>query len=444
MELLWQNGQVVVQNQRLHNNNNTKKSSSSPTKLLQPPIPPSMDNNQQQQQPSTDQNLFIQEDEMTSWLHYPLRDDDFCSDLLFSAATPTPPCATSQVVTAVRPPVPVPSSSNESRPPVRNFMNFSRLRGDFNNGRGESGPKTIVRESTQVSPSATPSSAAASESVLTRRTDGTDSSAGLNRKGKAVAMTAPAIEITGTSSSVVSKSEIEPEKTNGDERKRKEREATTDETECRSEETKQARGSTTSTKRSRAAEVHNLSERKRRDRINERMKALQELIPRCNKSDKASMLDEAIEYMKSLQLQIQMMSMGCGMMPMMYPGMQQYMPHMAMGMGMNQPLPPPSFMPFPNMLAAQRPLPTQTQMGGSTPQYPVHASDPSRVFVPNQQYDPTSGQPQYPGYMDPYQQFRGLHPTQPPQFQNQATSYPSSSRVSSSKESEDQGNQTTG
>jgi hypothetical protein len=71
------------------------------------------------------------------------------------------------------------------------------------------------------------------------------------------------------------------------------------------QETKQARVSTTSTKRSRAAEVHNLSERKRRDRINERMKALQELIPRCNKSDKASMLDEAIEYMKSLQLQIQ-------------------------------------------------------------------------------------------------------------------------------------------
>lgn len=236
MELLWQNGQVVAQNQRLHNNNTKKpsSSSSSPTKLLQPPIPPSMDNHHQQQQPSTDQNLFIQEDEMTSWLHYPLRDDDFCSDLLFSAA-PTPPCATSHVVTAVRPPVPVPSSSNESRPPVRNFMNFSRLRGDFSNGRGESGPKTIVRESTQVSPSATPSSAAASESGLTRRTDGTDSSAELNRKGKAVAMTAPAIEITGTSSSAVSKSEIEPEKTNVDDKKRKEREATTEEAECRSE-----------------------------------------------------------------------------------------------------------------------------------------------------------------------------------------------------------------
>ncbi|XP_066358938.1 transcription factor PHYTOCHROME INTERACTING FACTOR-LIKE 13-like isoform X2 [Miscanthus floridulus] len=62
---------------------------------------------------------------------------------------------------------------------------------------------------------------------------------------------------------------------------------------------------TTTAKRRRAAEVHNLSERRRRDRINEKMKALQELIPHCNKTDKASMLDEAIEYLKSLQLQLQ-------------------------------------------------------------------------------------------------------------------------------------------
>ncbi|KAF2908770.1 hypothetical protein DAI22_12g207400 [Oryza sativa Japonica Group] len=40
---------------------------------------------------------------------------------------------------------------------------------------------------------------------------------------------------------------------------------------------------TTTAKRRRAAEVHNLSERRRRDRINEKMKALQELIPHCNK-----------------------------------------------------------------------------------------------------------------------------------------------------------------
>ncbi|KAM0845804.1 hypothetical protein ACQ4PT_056111 [Festuca glaucescens] len=59
-------------------------------------------------------------------------------------------------------------------------------------------------------------------------------------------------------------------------------------------------------KRRRAAQEHNLSERRRRDRINEKMRALQELVPGCNKTDKASMLDEAIEYLKSLQLQVQM------------------------------------------------------------------------------------------------------------------------------------------
>ncbi|XP_020884938.1 transcription factor PIF4 isoform X2 [Arabidopsis lyrata subsp. lyrata] len=79
-----------------------------------------------------------------------------------------------------------------------------------------------------------------------------------------------------------------------------------------------------SNRRSRAAEVHNLSERRRRDRINERMKALQELIPHCSKTDKASILDEAIDYLKSLQLQLQVMWMGSGMAaaPMMFPGVQ--------------------------------------------------------------------------------------------------------------------------
>ncbi|KAF3321631.1 transcription factor PIF4-like isoform X2 [Carex littledalei] len=81
----------------------------------------------------------------------------------------------------------------------------------------------------------------------------------------------------------------------------------------------------TSKRRSRAAEVHNLSERRRRDRINEKMRALQELIPHCNKTDKASILDEAIEYLKSLQMQVQIMWMGSGMNPMMYPGVNPLM-----------------------------------------------------------------------------------------------------------------------
>ncbi|KAL2325663.1 hypothetical protein Fmac_024721 [Flemingia macrophylla] len=131
-------------------------------------------------------------------------------------------------------------------------------------------------------------------------------------------------------------------------RKRKD----TEDSECHSEDVEEesiavkkaagGRGGTGS-KRSRAAEVHNLSERRRRDRINEKMRALQELIPNCNKVDKASMLDEAIEYLKTLQLQVQIMSMGAGlyMPPMMLPAGMQHMhaPHMSpfspMGVGMH-------------------------------------------------------------------------------------------------------------
>ncbi|KAL0422147.1 UNVERIFIED_CONTAM: Transcription factor PIF3 [Sesamum latifolium] len=144
-----------------------------------------------------------------------------------------------------------------------------------------------------------------------------------------------------------------------------------EESECRSDDIETesvgvkkstpARG--TGSKRSRAAEVHNLSERRRRDRINEKMRALQELIPNCNKADKASMLDEAIEYLKTLQLQVQIMSMGAGlcMPPMMFPtGMQHmhpaHVPHFSpmgvgMGMGMGFGMGPGNFqrIPGPNL-----------------------------------------------------------------------------------------------
>ncbi|XP_022575352.1 transcription factor SPATULA-like isoform X3 [Brassica napus] len=64
----------------------------------------------------------------------------------------------------------------------------------------------------------------------------------------------------------------------------------TDEYDCESEEGVEAVvddellcKSRTSSKRCRAAEVHNLSEKRRRSRINEKMKALQSLIPNSNK-----------------------------------------------------------------------------------------------------------------------------------------------------------------
>lgn len=79
-----------------------------------------------------------------------------------------------------------------------------------------------------------------------------------------------------------------------------------------------------STKRSRAAAIHNESERKRRDRINQKMQTLQKLVPNSSKTDKASMLDEVIDHLKQLQATVQMMNrMSSMMMPMAMPQLAQ-------------------------------------------------------------------------------------------------------------------------
>ncbi|KAM7267795.1 hypothetical protein ACFE04_009961 [Oxalis oulophora] len=62
-------------------------------------------------------------------------------------------------------------------------------------------------------------------------------------------------------------------------------------------------------RRGQATDPHSIAERLRRERIAERMKGLQELVPNSNKTDKASMLDEIIDYVKFLQLQVKVLSM---------------------------------------------------------------------------------------------------------------------------------------
>ncbi|KAK6259810.1 hypothetical protein SCA6_014284 [Theobroma cacao] len=517
MELLWQNGQVVVQSQ---NQRSFKKSppfkfhdadQSAPKEIRSSPS--HHQHHQQQQQQSVTDHLFMQEDEMASWLHYPLNDanfdHDFCADLLYpsSSAAAANPCVTS-TATAAPPPlgrvsqVSASAAASAPRPPIpparrnelestriQNFVHFSRHKTARVEQSGPSNSKSVVRESTVVDSSETPAMAPDSRGSQAVPSN-TEAASGGNNNNASATVSAVAVastqsagvsvgatkdnlatcEVTVTSSPGGSSASAEPatqKAAPAEDRKRKGREP--DDAECHSEDAefesadtkKQTRGST-STKRSRAAEVHNLSERRRRDRINEKMRALQELIPRCNKSDKASMLDEAIEYLKSLQLQVQMMSMGCGMVPMMFPGVQQYMPTMGMGigmgMGMDMGISRP-MMPFPNVLAGSA-LPTPAAAAHLGPRFPlpafhmplpVPAPDPSRIQPNNQSeamlntlgmQNPT--QPRAPNFADPYQQYLGLQQMQLPPLQSQGMAQPSSRKPSSRRGAENLKNHPSG
>ncbi|OEL36615.1 hypothetical protein BAE44_0002366 [Dichanthelium oligosanthes] len=52
------------------------------------------------------------------------------------------------------------------------------------------------------------------------------------------------------------------------------------------------------------------TKKRRRHKINERLKTLQQLVPGCYKSNQVSTLDQTIKYMKSLQHHVQAMSIG--------------------------------------------------------------------------------------------------------------------------------------
>lgn len=62
------------------------------------------------------------------------------------------------------------------------------------------------------------------------------------------------------------------------------------------------------TDRRSATESQSLYARKRRERINERLRILQNLVPNGTKVDISTMLEEAVQYVKFLQLQIKLLS----------------------------------------------------------------------------------------------------------------------------------------
>ncbi|KAK7284467.1 hypothetical protein RJT34_19213 [Clitoria ternatea] len=102
------------------------------------------------------------------------------------------------------------------------------------------------------------------------------------------------VEVAVVSSSVCSGNGAERGSNHPNQKfKRKRKSRKTENFECSSEDVEEesvgvkketgVRRIGSNSKRNRSAEVHNLSERRRRDRINEKMRTLQELIPNCNK-----------------------------------------------------------------------------------------------------------------------------------------------------------------
>uniref|UniRef100_A0A803LAK9 BHLH domain-containing protein n=1 Tax=Chenopodium quinoa TaxID=63459 RepID=A0A803LAK9_CHEQI len=276
------------------------------------------------------------EDEMATWLHYPL--EDLYSDLLGdnnNQTTPTqlpavaatsvvrqqpqeaeqiwPPAAIAVVVKP--PPVPPPPK------PTKNFQMFSRMRGKDPEASSSLRPELTVVDSNTTPALVTMKSLGEVSSAFPSGGGIGGSDFVLDRKesGEVTVSSSSGGYSGGPSKAAAEDARDKGIKNEAEDRKRKRREndvsltpsttAIDQDVELEGDDDddkKHSRGSHGS-KRSRAAEVHNLSERRRRDRINEKMKALQELIPRCNKSDKASMLDEAIEYLKSLQMQVQVL-----------------------------------------------------------------------------------------------------------------------------------------
>ncbi|XP_019087317.1 PREDICTED: putative transcription factor bHLH056 [Camelina sativa] len=420
VELLWKSGQVVTSSQQ------TQRLSSGPLPILRgsgsgegnaplPQPPPPLHHHHQ--------CLFNQD-----YFYSGVSTTPATLPQRSSASMAPPPLSSQYIMTPERPTGQVLAARR-----AENFMNFSILRGNIftTGGRDEAGP------SMQMSSSATPSSFAIGPCVIPATAEGTKSRVSPtftvpSRRNEKVAIDQTTVcEIAETKPI-----QIQPVTEIAEDRKQKERE----ETSAEIQGTQEARGSH-SRKRSRAAEMHNLSEKRRREKINEKLKTLQELIPGCSKKDKASTLDSVIEYVKSVQMKEQMKSMEQGMMPPMMSAENtpQLMPHMRM-MDMNR---PPPLIPF-----SGTPFPRPPHVAGvgrpscPAPRYPT---DPSRVHLQSPQPNSVSNQPQFPTYMNPYSQFVGLHQMQQPtsSLHSQTTSH-YFSHASSSKEPGDEGNQSTG
>ncbi|XP_009767140.1 transcription factor bHLH84-like [Nicotiana sylvestris] len=94
-------------------------------------------------------------------------------------------------------------------------------------------------------------------------------------------------------------------------------------------DTKSNLNSKTRASRGTATDPQSLYARRRREKINERLKILQNLVPNGTKVDISTMLEEAVQYVKFLQLQIKLLSSDDMWMyaPIAYNGMEMDLSH---------------------------------------------------------------------------------------------------------------------
>ncbi|CAH9072908.1 unnamed protein product [Cuscuta epithymum] len=430
VELLWRNGQVVMHSQTL------KKPAADPNEASQPvkhDPPTSIAAGSVLGNPTG--GGLIQNEDAASWLNYPVVYDSFERELCgpFLPEIPSAhPVAALDIFGLSQPPNHNNSHAPAMPPPGAQILNNLR-----NRPRGED-PHGRECSVMTVGSSHCGSNQVAIDPTFNRnsRGGGGGNGGGGDRRCLSAAVTeddekrvSPETELLGeeetaatSSSSGRSGSSTFVTTKGGDGgggsvniRKRKARDP--EESECQHDEAddfelgdrnKSSQKSGT-TRRSRSAEVHNLSERRRRDRINEKMKALQELLPHSTKTDKASMLDEAIEYLKSLQMQLQMMWMGSGMASMMFSGVQPYMSRMGMGM-----VPP--TMPSMGMHLPRPPMVNHSAAGAAAPSM---ASTPSQAAAMMNPMINFQNQMKPPNFPEQFAGFMGFHPMQnPSQFLN--------------------------
>lgn len=245
MELLWQNGQVVMQ---IQNQRSFKKSQPSKLQIEDTVIPPEQ-SKIRSSAPADESSaqLFMHEDEMTSWLHYPF--DDFCADLLDPApsANVTPPLLRPNFLPDIRRPEEQPAVV---KPPIPPAKMDSKLHISLHSPRKaivESGQPSSSRppgmESTVVDSSDTPAICQQSRTSAAEWSKAEFANSGYRTIGDAAAAAASEVwehttcELTMTSSPQRSGSGASAEPTlklPADDRKRKGREGD-DTTECQSE-----------------------------------------------------------------------------------------------------------------------------------------------------------------------------------------------------------------